>query len=468
MVAAGAQIVDYVPDYAYVVLADAATTNRLRLLPDVRWVGYVQPVYRIDPALLGLQNVLTVTVSLFDGAQAPAVQSALQHSGGAVLADTVAGETAVLRAVVDASAILTLAAQPNVAWIEPYRQPRLWNEVARGIMSVAPVWSAHGLRGQGQTIAIADTGLDTGNMSSVTRDLRGRIVAAYALGRPGDWSDPDGHGTHVAGSALGNGANSGSSPDTGNYDMSHAGVAPEAGLVVQSLLDARGNLGGLPADLGALLLQAYSAGARTHSDSWGIAADDGGRVYDSLARQVDRFTWEHPDMLVVVAAGNDGDDGNRDGVVDLGSITTPATAKNTLSVGASESVRLSGGYNSGGLCDTWGDCWPDEFQTPPLRGDRLSNNADGMAAFSSRGPAPDGRLKPDLVAPGTNIVSLRSSLAPDSSYWGNYDDYYAYSGGSSMSAPLAAGAAALARQHYQTYGHNRQRRSGQGNASGWG
>ena len=52
--------------------------------------------------------------------------------------------------------------------------------------------------------------------------------------------------------------------------------------------------------------------------------------------------WEHKDFLILFAAGNDGSDGNRDGVVDEGSLTPPGTAKNCITVGAAESVRAPG------------------------------------------------------------------------------------------------------------------------------
>ncbi len=452
IVALGGQPVDYIPDFAYIVLIDAQISGRLPALPNVRWAGYLQPAYRIDPALARGPDMVTVTVTLFPGANSTAFATALGRSGGRLTAVPDAQSHSV-RAVLPSAALNTLAALPDVAWIEPYRPARLWNDVARGIMGVIPVWMSHGLRGGGQIIAIADTGLDNGRANSIGRDFRGRVVAAYAWGREDDWSDPDGHGTHVAGAAVGNGANSGSNPGQGDYSGSHAGIAPEAGLVIQSVLDEDDYLGGLPADLGTLFQQAYDAGARVHSNSWGVAVDDGGRVYDSQAQQVDRFMWEHPDMVILFAAGNDGADANRDGAVDLGSVTTPATAKNVLAIGASESVRLTGGYAVGGWCSTWGECWPDDFPVDPLNGDRLSNNPAGMAAFSSRGPTPDGRLKPDLVAPGTNILSVRSSVAPAGSYWGVYDEFYAYAGGTSMATPLAAGAAALVRQYYQTESH---------------
>jgi hypothetical protein len=117
-----------------------------------------------------------------------------------------------------------------------------------------------------------------------------------------------------------------------------------------------------------------------------------------------------------------------------------------ISVGAAESVRASGGYSS--LPWFYFDLSSFCFNTAPIRDDLPSNNADGMAAFSSRGPTDDGRIKPDLVAPGVNIVSNRSHAPSAGTLWGVHESNpnYVYSGGSSMSAPLAAGAGALVRQ----------------------
>jgi hypothetical protein len=69
-----------------------------------------------------------------------------------------------------------------------------------------------------------------------------------------------------------------------------------------------------------------------------------------------------------------------------------------------------------------------------------------MAAFSSRGPTDDGRIKPELVAPGTNILSVRSHQADAGTGWGAFDSNYIFEGGTSMSTPLTAGAAAVARE----------------------
>ena len=101
-------------------------------------------------------------------------------------------------------------------------------------------------------------------------------------------------------------------------------------------------------------------------------------------------------MLILYAAGNEGEDVDGNGVVDPDSIGQPGTAKNIITVGASET-------DIGSISNVWGDSYGS-----PIREDRRADNPNGMAAFSSRGPTDDGRIKPEIVAPGTYIASLRS------------------------------------------------------------
>src|SRR3989338_1286981 len=82
----------------------------------------------------------------------------------------------------------------------------------------------------------------------------------------------------------------------------------------------------------------------------------------------------------------------------------------------------------------------------PIASSRLSEDARGMAAFSSRGPTADGRIKPEVVAPGTNIVSARSTHEKATVGWGTYGDKYLYMGGTSMATPLSSGALGILRQ----------------------
>jgi hypothetical protein len=110
-------------------------------------------------------------------------------------------------------------------------------------------------------------------------------------------------------------------------------------------------------------------------------------------------------------------------------------------VGASENLVINDGLQL-----TLGQFSPQAFPVPPVSNDKFSDNAQGIAGFSSRGPTADGRRKPDLVAPGTNILGLRSQLAPNEKLWGDFNGQLVYSAGTSSSAPLVAAAAALVRQ----------------------
>jgi subtilisin family serine protease len=266
------------------------------------------------------------------------------------------------------------------------------------------------------------------------------------------------------------------------------GTAPEARLVFQAvenwvtisalcqLLYGYPNgyyLTGLPTDLRTLYQQAYTGGARIHSNSWGSDVN-GQYTTDSL--NTDDFVWGHRDMTITFSAGNAGTDADGNGGVDGDSMGSPATAKNVIAVGASENARTDGypcNPAQDGVCAfqnglnsifTYGSAWPFDFPANPLKDDPSANDVEQMAAFSSRGPTDDGRIKPDVVAPGTWLLSGYSGLyrsyydpAPNpqnSSY--QYDGWgyaangeYKYMGGTSMSNPLVAGGAAVVRDFYQ-------------------
>ncbi|KAK3311608.1 peptidase S8/S53 domain-containing protein [Chaetomium strumarium] len=327
---------------------------------------------------------------------------------------------------------------------------KLYNDVARGILRVAqavhPASPATRYEGDGELVCVADTGFDQGSLDPAQVHKAfitpgpgaapvARIQRLYALGRPNNASDPDGHGTHVCGSVAGDGTYA----STGAHIQ---GTAPRARLVVQSTLDSGGGLGGIPADLRELFAAPYKdEKVRIHTNSWGAHPAPFRQIeYNNDSKAIDDFVYNKRDMVILFAAGNDGMDTKpNDGIVDNAQVGAEAAAKNCISVGASESYRpdFPIRYASFG------------FPKQPLGADKVANDVRGMAAFSSRGPTREGRIKPDVVAPGTCILSARSSrvhrVLPD---WGisTGDDTYMYDGGTSMATPLVAGCCAVLRE----------------------
>ena len=346
--------------------------------------------------------------------------------------EDVSGCKGKIRLTVQEQHLDALAAIDNVAFIQEVKPNRLFNNVARTILKVEDL-EVNGTRldGTGQLVAVGDTGVDSAHPAFAGD----RIKKTIGLGRRNKTNDPDGHGTHVCGSVLGS-----STLASGERIQ---GSAPAAKLVMQSLLDPQGGLGGIPDDLENLFGPAYAEGARVHNNSWGSSQP--GLPYDQSCREIDDFVVQNPDMVIVFAAGNDGVDRDSNGTIDLRQVGSQAAAKNCLTVGASENLRpnltVAYGVSGGGRRDP-------RYAVEPIYGDQYADDPNGMAAFSSRGPTPrDGRIKPDVVAPGTCILSARSSLVQDSAFYGKSPDpKYMFESGTSMAAPLASGCAALIRQ----------------------
>lgn len=310
------------------------------------------------------------------------------------------------------------------------------------IMNMDVAW-ALGFEGQGQTAAMADTGVDSGDVATLHQDFAGASVQGQIFGLYSkSWGDPMGHGTHVAGSIVGRG--NASPVMAGSSWRLQRGAAPAAQFVGQSMWSPMLSNLMVPSQLSALFAKAYQGGARVHSNSWGAPNNLG--AYDNYANQVDTYTFENQDMLVIFAAGNSGVDKNKDGRIDSGSTSSPGTAKNALTVGASENLVSAGGLQKPisefrQAKDVWG--------AEPIWSSKVSDNPMGLAMFSSRGPTNDRRTKPEIVAPGTNVLSIRSQDPKAEALWGIYNKDYVWSGGTSMATPLVAGAAVVTRQILQ-------------------
>jgi len=406
--------------------------------------------------------------------------------------------------LIESNKIMDLIALPGVIKVEEEPKYEVANDVARTLTNIEPVATTTlNLDGSGEIVGVADSGLDRGvNDATMLADFQGRIInirdtsALWPASKAplANGADLNNHGTHVSGSILGDGANS-----NGNL----RGMAPAARLTI--LVMGSDNSGSLylPADLAAGIFQdAYNDGARLHNNSYGLPGSMG--QYNAGSEDIDEFIRDNPDMLIIFAAGNEGRSG-------VGSVIAPGTAKNCLTVGACESFRplpvtinLNPNMQDGDFDAATPDApvpliWNNYFEE--------ADDSDEIAVFSGRGPTDDGRIKPDIVAPGSFILSCRSQVStadlgpdgfpyvppiapnpltgdpgmyendadgiathaeavgkglPGAPFYGTWDQNtpacpagsgpncqqnYFYNSGTSMAAPIATGAAALLRQY---------------------
>jgi serine protease AprX len=446
----GVKLLEYVPESTYIANYKPDDLAKIRALPYVAWANSYLRGFKLAPALLTTTGELTsanlmtaappsnfpihqprlVDVVLHTGVSPDSVRDKIANAAHLSPRGLTAGNHK-FRLTVQQRYLKDVAAIDEIRHIEDVVPLKLYNSEARKILAVRD--NAGGpcrFLGDGQLVAIGDTGFDMGSTTDVHPAFTGRVVKLYALGRPGDASDPDGHGTHVAGSVLGDG----NSPTMRGVIQ---GTAPKANLLLQSLLDANGDLGGIPTDLHDLFNDPYTVdGARVHTNSWGSTVGDG--TYDANARELDLFVWDHRDLVVCFAAGNGGQDSSQTGHIDPGSVGAPSTAKNCITVGATENNRPAIDLHY----DIFG------FPANPFASDLVADNPEGMAAFSGRGLTTESRIKPDVVAPGTAILStLSRAVASPSTDWGvSSDPAFFFDGGTSMATPLVAGSVALVRE----------------------
>ena len=305
--------------------------------------------------------------------------------------------------------VALLAADPNVEFVATDAPLASAMEPSRATAGVPqPAMSESELKGAGVTVAVIDSGVArhpeiTTMVAAV--DFVGAWDPTFA---PAGSVDPNGHGTHVAGIIVGNGSHS----DQGQL----AGVAPQASLVSVRVLDdqGRGSTSTMLSALGWVLDHKTQYGIRVVNLSLGHPIYEPASV-DPLVQAVDAL-WD-AGVVVVCAAGNSGRSGH-------GTITSPCNSRKVITVGALNDRKTAD------LTD------------------------DVMTTYSSRGPtALDRVAKPDIVAPGNRIVSLRSAgsyldlllpanrIAGDSTQPGVFEHFEL--SGTSMAAPFVAGAAAL-------------------------
>ena len=371
---------------------------------EVRWFSYLPTGWKLHPILnsIGNYDQLTILMVLSPDLtveDTEKLQKELIESGIDVVS---CGYTDCVINLENSESnqLDKLLIDDRIIWIEPSISYVLTNAQAAeqsGVQQILSNWNS-GLNGSGETVSIVDTGLDMDH-SDYTSQL---IAVQNGFGLDNNPADSiSGHGTHVTGTLLGDGSG----------EPEAMGIAPAATLHMYQL---ENNQQGVIARIGSiydLMQDAYDNGARFQSTSW--VSENAGGQYNGDSQSVDKFLWENRDFIAIYSAGNNGSGG-------ANTVAAPSTAKNVISVGASTDMSQA-----------------------------------SVASFSGQGPTFDGRIKPDLVAPGENICSSRAQEAISSQGVDCTDAFHSDGttplhtslSGASQATPVVSGAAVLTRQY---------------------
>jgi len=369
---AGVRLGAYLPLYAFVANLDDATPMGLRELGFVTWAGVYDPAWRIDPALrvrgrvwedpwrqeLEASGRVLVRVRLFGGApDGPTLRAITAMDRAEVREAEQVGGAWTLVTVLPLARLDELAAMTDVQFVEEQPEYTLRSNattrwvVQSNVQDVTPLYT-HGLTGVGQIVGIIDGRIGVGHCAFVDSvnpiGPDHRKIHAYNT-----WLGYNFHGTHVAGTAVG---------DAGDWGNAR-GVAFGARLVYNTYPQATETSVFERFDLHA------SQGARVHSNSWG---SDFNWTYDGACRAIDTIQHDQEDNLIVHSVSNS----NR--------VTNPENAKNSLAVAATSQPPNQENWCIGGAGPTEDGRRKPEIMAPGC-GIVSSSGSTGCATSASTG-----------------------------------------------------------------------------------
>ena len=360
----------------------------------IEFASYLPYEYKISPLVeVGESNLMVTMAPPFPTNQQAEFTSLSIFENTEIKCHT---HSCLISGIVD---IIALAKNDLVLFIEPayFVQTANSNAVNQSGLTGLLEDSGLSLDGSGETVMFVDTGIDINHP-----DLGNRVTAVSKFGLDSNPSDAhSSHGTHIGVTIAGD----------GTIDQDQTGMAPAAQLIAYAMEHNPTGVFGRIGSLYDIYFDAMSDyNARLGVNAWTINASHG--MYTADSRIVDLYVKDHPTFLPIFAVGNENNGSSS-------SILPPSTSKNGLSIGAV----------------TYASSSPE------------------VASFSGQGPTLDGRIKPDLVAPGVNICSgqAEESLTPFGTSCGsdshaNGASMYMEMSGTSQATAVAGGASALVRE----------------------
>lgn len=450
--ATGVERVHHMPMNAYVVAADPSEVGVLAELGAangwVQHVGVYEPAFRVHAELraaaaAGGEAALPVTVQLVASDAVRDTLLRLQALSTTTTRAHAVQQYVNVEATLRPADFARIASWVDVFQVEPRGVRTRFDEAQGQIM--AGNLSGSAPSGPGYLAWLAANGFTSAQFGSfainVVDDATGltghpdlaSARVAFSQNPTSQTGSQGGHGylnAHII-AGLNSGSGAANEDASGfNYGL---GIAPWARVGSTAIFGSGGS------SATSWESSAYASGARISSNSWGFQTSSGGAVadydansqeYDGIVRDARGGVAGNQEYMVVFAAGNNGSGSN--------TVSTPGTAKNVLTVGASENWRQTGTDGCG-------------------IGNSGANNVADIISFSSRGPVNssggDGRWKPELVAPGTHIQagvpqSNYNGSSVCNAYWPSGQTLYGWSSGTSHSTPAVAGAATLVHQWF--------------------
>jgi subtilisin family serine protease len=393
----------------FIVRMNSAVKAKVARLPLVRWIGLYQPAYKLAPGLLAGSPTDRYLVYLFHTEDAAANQRAIELAGARVLSSDITEDIKFFWVEMSPGLIAKLAGLPGVSHIEAWHPSEPENNQVqwvnqKGIAppdTTRPVWRQRIFGGDfwgdlsGEILGHCDDGLDVSHYAfrdpAITISDTGewptsRKIVAYKHYPKASGITRSSHGTHTAGTICGNDSAMGGTDardgHSKNARLVHLSPIPTSSYNFYSVFTYLTDS-----------LRNRSLQATTCSNSWWTGTLG---QYSAKSSEVDLFCWRHRTFVLIKSCGNQYHTSQY-------RITEPGNSKSVISAGALGNGTL----------------------------------ADSLATFSSCGPAPDGRVKPDICTPGDAIYSA--------SY--NTTNSYVSMSGTSMAAPSTNGSIGLIRSY---------------------